>query len=94
MMLARRGIEVSYEAIRQWCRKFGQTFANELRHRPRPGDKWHLDEVVQKIKGELCYLWRSVDQHGVVLDILVQSHRNTKVGQKWKLAVRSLLSQF
>jgi putative transposase len=84
MMLARRGIEVSYEAIRQWCLKFGQAFANELRRRrPRPGDKWHLDEVVLKIKGQLCYLWRAVDQQGVVLDILVQSRRNTKAATKF-----------
>ena len=55
-MLARRGIEVTYETIRQWGLKFGQTLANDLcRRRPRPGDKWHLDEVVLKIKGEICY---------------------------------------
>src|ERR1700712_3737333 len=84
MMLARRGIEVSYETIRQWCLKFGQTFANDLRHRrARPGDKWHLDELVLKIKGKLCYLWRAVDQAGVVLDILVQSHRNTKAATRF-----------
>lgn len=84
MMLARRGIEVAYEAMRQWCLKFGQTFANELRRRrPRPGDKWHLDEVVLKIKGKTCYLWRAVDQQGVVLDILVQARRNTKAATKF-----------
>ena len=45
MMLA-RGVTVTYEAIRQWCQKFGQQFANALRRRrPRTGDKWHLDEV-------------------------------------------------
>jgi putative transposase len=72
IMLARRGVEVSYETIRQWCLKFGQTFANKLRRRrPHPGDKWHLDEMVLKIKGKQCYLWRAVDQTGVVLDILV-----------------------
>jgi putative transposase len=84
MMLARRGIEVSYETIRQWCLKFGQAYANELRRRrPRPGDKWHLDEVVLKIKGQQCYLWRAVDQEGVVLDILVQSRRDTKAATKF-----------
>src|SRR4051812_26622736 len=68
-MMARRGIEVTYESIRQWCLKFGQAYANQLRRRrPNPGDKWHLDEVVLKIKGKLCYLWRAVDQSGVVLD--------------------------
>ena len=41
-----RGVIVSYETIRKWCRKFGQPYANQLRRRcPRPGDQWHLDEV-------------------------------------------------
>jgi putative transposase len=57
-MLARQGIEVSYEAIRKWCLKFGQAYAHELkRRRPRPGDKWHLAEVYLKIKGKTVYLW-------------------------------------
>lgn len=45
-LLAERGIQVSYEAIRLWCRKFGPMLACELRRRrPRRGDKWFLDEV-------------------------------------------------
>jgi putative transposase len=78
LMLA-RGVLVSYETIHQWCRKFGQTFANQLRRRqPRPGDKWHLDEVFIKVKGKTHYLWRAVDQDGAVLDILVTSHRDAR----------------
>jgi putative transposase len=52
-----RGIIVTYEAIRKWCRKFGQQDANQLRRRrPRPGDTWHLDEVFLTItvNGTLC----------------------------------------
>ena len=47
-----RGIFVTYEAIRKWCHKFGQQFANQLRcRRPRPGDKWHLDIcIIQSAK--------------------------------------------
>src|SRR5437763_82143 len=83
-MMLERGVVVSHETVRQWCAKFAQAYANELRRRrPRPGDKWHLDEVVLKIKGKLCYLWRAVDQTGVVLDILVQSRRNTKAATKF-----------
>ena len=84
-MLAFRGIEVSHETIRQWGLGpkgnaggvyFGQAFANIIRRRlPRPGDKWHLDEVVPRIAGKTHYLWRAVDQHGIVLDVLVQSRR-------------------
>jgi putative transposase len=79
-----RGIDVTYEAIRQWCLTFGQDDANRLRHRrPRPGDTWHLDEVFLTINGERHYLWRAVDQDGHVLDILVQSRRNTKAAKKF-----------
>jgi putative transposase len=73
-MLAYSGVIVTYAAIRQWTLKFGQDYANTLRRRqPRPGDKWHLDEVVLTIKGQHHYLWRAVDQHGYTLDILTQS---------------------
>jgi putative transposase len=58
-------------------RKFGQAYANALCQRcPKPGDKWHLDEVFLTIMGERYYLWRAVDQDGNVLDILVQSRRS------------------
>jgi putative transposase len=83
MMLA-RGVLVTYEAIRQWCQEFGQQFANVLRRRrPRPGDKWHLDEVFLTINGHRQYLWRAVDQDGHVLDILVQSRRNAKAAKRF-----------
>ena len=72
-MLAARGIDVSHETVRQWARKFGQAFANQIRRRlPCPGDKWHLDEVCLMIRGTKHWLWRAVDQDGVVLDVLVQ----------------------
>ena len=72
-LLCERGVVVTYEAMRKWCRKFGQRYANQLRRRrPRPGDKWYMDEMFLTIKGQRHYLWRAVDQDGNVLDILVQ----------------------
>jgi putative transposase len=65
-LMLERGIVLSYETVRRWCAKFGQAYANALR-RPRPGDKWHLDEVFIRINGEQRYLWRAVDQDGSVL---------------------------
>jgi putative transposase len=63
LMLAERGVVVSYETIRRGCRKFAETFATRLRRRrPRPGDRWHLDEVFIRINGVQHYLWRAVDQ--------------------------------
>jgi putative transposase len=83
-LMAARGILLSYETIRQWCRKFGQQYANQLRRRrAQTGDKWHLDEGFLKINGKLHYLWRAVDQHGNVLDILLQSRRNKAAAKKF-----------
>jgi putative transposase len=82
--MAERGVILTYETVRQWCKKFGQRFANELRRRrPRTGDKWHLDEVFIRINGEAHYLWRAVDQDGNVLDILAQSRRDEKAAKRF-----------
>jgi putative transposase len=83
-MLAMRGVVLTYETVREWCLKFGQTYANDLRRRsPRPGDRWHLDEVFLKINGRIHYLWRAVDQDGDVLDILVQTKRDKTAATKF-----------
>ncbi len=81
-LLFERGVTVSHEAVRQWCQKFGQDYANRLRRRrPQPGDTWHLDEGFLTINGQRHYLWRAVDQDDNVLDILVQSRRNKKAAK-------------
>ena len=82
-MLLERGIDVSYETIRRWTIKFGPQIARDLRRRkPRPGDVWHLDEVVVKIAGKKLWLWRAVDQHGVVLEEILQSRRNKRAAKR------------
>jgi putative transposase len=83
-LLAKRGAVVSHDAIRQWCARFGASFASALRRRRvRPGDKWHLDEVLLKIRGKRNWLWRAVDQNAVVLDILVQQQRNQHAAERF-----------
>jgi putative transposase len=79
-----RGIEVSHETIHQWTRRFGPTYAAALRRRrPKPGDRWHLDEVFVKIQGRQRYLWRAVDADGNVLDILIQNRRDTAAARRF-----------
>ncbi|MFE7763095.1 IS6 family transposase [Streptomyces sp. NPDC057438] len=83
-LMLERGVIVSYETVRRWCGKFGQTYAGALRRRrPRPGDKWHLDEVFVKINGQIRYLWRAVDQDGTMLDILVQNRRDKAAARRF-----------
>src|ERR1700745_909107 len=82
-LLAQRGIVVTYETVRQWCLKFGQMYANELRRRrPKTGDTWHMDEVYLKIKGKTHSLWRAVDQYSNVLDIRVAEPTQHARGKK------------
>ncbi len=83
-LLAKRGISVTYETIRQWCQKFGPDYARKLKKRQgRLGDTWHIDEVFVTIQGERQYLWRAVDQDGDIIDILVQRRRNQRAAERF-----------
>ena len=76
-LLAERGLDVSYETVRSWVLKFGPIIARRLRRsRPRPSNRWHLDEMVVRIAGKHMYLWRAVNHEGEVLEILVQRRRD------------------
>ena len=83
-MLAERGLQVSYETIRRWCLKFGQSYATQLKRRfTRAADKWHLDEVRVVINGQVLWLWRAIDRQGQVLDILLQKRRNKQAAKRF-----------
>ncbi|AHD03640.1 transposase (plasmid) [Leisingera methylohalidivorans DSM 14336] len=85
-MMLERGIDVSYETVRRWTRKFGSLIARNLRRRQaRPGDVCHLDEVVVKIADRSFWLWRAVDQDGVVLDEILQSRRDKRAAKRFLL---------
>jgi transposase-like protein len=91
-LMAQRGVVLTSETVRQWCLKFGQSYANELRHRrPRCGDTWHRDEVVLTIRGKKHSLWRAVDQDGNMLDILAQSRRNKKAAKRSAQSVYAMV---
>jgi transposase-like protein len=82
-LLAARGLDVSCETVRRWVLKFGHSYARRLRHfRPRPDDRWHLEEMFITIRGQQMYLWRAVDAEGEVLDFLIQFKRNKAAAVK------------
>ena len=91
-LLHQRGIQVSHETLREWCIKFGPLFADGLRQRePRRGSRWLLDEVCTTVDGVRHWLWRAVDEHGFVLDILLQRHRDTEAA---KVFMTRLLGEY
>src|SRR5207253_8765624 len=82
-LLAQRGLDLSYESVRCWVLKFGPMIARRLRLcRPRPSDRWHLDEMVVRIAGKRMYLWRAVDHEGEILDVLLQRRRDRRAAVK------------
>jgi putative transposase len=83
-LLFERGIDVSHETIRAWCIKFGPYMAEALRHRkPRRGRHWHLDEMRVVMSGVVHWLWRAVNEHGDVLDVLLQKHRDAGAARRF-----------
>ena len=86
-MLAERGSDVSYEAIRYWVRKLGSRFAAEIRKRRIKrgfGSKWrwHIDEVFVRVNGKVHYMWRVIDHEGEVLEVFVSKRRNKAAALK------------
>ena len=82
-LLAERGLDISYETVRRWVLKFGPAIARRLRQRrPRPSNRWHLDEMVVRIAGKRTYLWRAVDHEGEVLEAVVTAKRDKAAALK------------
>lgn len=82
--MAYRGIELSHETIRTWGITFSKYFRDIIQKKERRAtDKWHLDEMTIKIKGESFILWRAVDCEGLELDIFVQRHRNKRAATRF-----------
>ena len=83
-LLAERGITVSREAIRLWCKKFGAIYTRRLKRKHRGyGDTFYLDEVFVKISGKQHCLWRAVDQDGDVVDVYLQAKRDGAAAISW-----------
>jgi putative transposase len=80
-LLYERGVDVTHQAIRVWVAKFGTRYAAELRKREaRPR---RMDEAFARVGGKQVYLWRAIDEHGQVLDVLVQEHRDTGAAERF-----------
>ncbi|WP_256251487.1 IS6 family transposase [Burkholderia ubonensis] len=83
-LLLERGVDVTYESVRNWCDRFGAQFAGHAKAlRRKPGTSWHLDEVFVKLRGVPYVLWRAVDEHGTELDVLLQKRRDKAAAKRF-----------
>ncbi len=83
-LLFERGIDVSHETVRAWCARFGPDLAEALKHRkPKRGRVWHLDEMRVVVGGVVHWLWRVINEHGEVMDVLLQENRDTGAAKRF-----------
>jgi transposase-like protein len=76
-LLAERGVTVDHVTVYRWVQAFTPEFIDAARHvRHVPGDRWFVDETYVKVAGRWTYLYRAVDQHGQVVEVLLSTHRN------------------
>ena len=81
-LLAERGVDVSHRTVLNWVQAFGPQLADEVRRRRRPvGRCWTVDEVFLFRTGRKLYLYRAIDEGGVVVDVLLREHRDTASAQ-------------
>jgi transposase-like protein len=75
-LLAERGVTVDHVTVYRWLQRFTPEFIEAARPcRHTPGDRWFVDETYVKVSGRWAYLYRAVDQHGQVIDVLLSQRR-------------------
>jgi hypothetical protein len=82
-LLVERGVEVDRVTVYRWVQRFTPLLADAARFaRHAPGDRWHVDETYVKVNGTWRYVYRAVDQHGQVIDVLVSTRRDAKAARR------------
>jgi transposase-like protein len=83
-LLAERGVEVDHVTVYRWVQRFTPLLADAARPcRHSPGDRWYVDETYVKVNGVWCYVYRAVDQHGQVIDVLVSKRRDGHAARRF-----------
>ena len=95
-IMALRGIEVSYEAVRDWEAKLLPVMGDELRKRRLgkrlgPGASWYVDETYLKVRGHWCYLYRAIDRDGNLVDAMLSEHRDMKAANAFFRLARAVM---
>jgi transposase-like protein len=83
-LLAERGVTVGHVIIDRWVQRFTPEFIEAARPcRHAPGDRWFVDETYVKVAGQWMYLYRAIDQHGQVIDILLSAQRDLATARRF-----------
>src|SRR6201996_8901376 len=96
-MFLLRGIEFTYEAVRDWEAKLTPLLIDNLRRRRGGGSRvrhsWYVDETYIKVHGKWCYLYRAIDRSGELVDVMFSTatwppRRHSSNRPRWSPASR------
>ncbi|GAB4054908.1 hypothetical protein GCM10028775_47240 [Catellatospora paridis] len=91
-LLVERGVEVDHVTVFRWVQRFTPLLADAARFcRHAPGDRWFVDETYVKVSGVWRYVYRAVDQHGQVIDMLVSARRDAAAARRFFRRALSIL---
>ena len=83
-LLAERGVTVDHVTVYRWVQRFTPEFIEAARFcRHVPGDRWFADETYVKVTGRRTYLYRAIDQHGQVIDVLLSVRRDLAAARRF-----------
>ena len=83
-LLAERGVTVDHVTIYRCVHRFTPEFIEAARPcRHAPGDRWFVDETYVKVSGRWTYLYRAIDQHGQVIDVLLSMRRDLAAARRF-----------
>jgi transposase-like protein len=83
-LLVERGVEVDHVTVYRWVQRFTPLLVDIARFRRHsPGDRWYVDETYVKVAGVWRYVYRAIDQHGQVIDVLVSAHRDAAAARRF-----------
>jgi DDE domain len=83
-LLVDRGVEVDHVTVYRWVQRFTPLLVDAARFaRHSPGDRWYVDETYVKVNGVWRYVYRAVDQHGQVIDVLVSVRRDGEAARRF-----------
>jgi len=67
-----------------WVQRFTPLLIKAARPcRHRPGERWFVDEAYVKVAGRWTCLYRAVDQHCQVIDVLARERRDQAAAQRF-----------
>jgi transposase-like protein len=86
-MFLLRGIEFTYEAVRDWEAKLAPLLIDDLRRRRGGGSRvrrsWYVDETYLKVNGRWCYLYRAIDRTGALVDVMLSESRDMAAAENF-----------